>query len=418
MLGRSRTQRGERGGDEQYTAAAAAATAAGDDVVAANAWTYLLGYVALEGRRHDELALIMTTAQAAVQRTGDRALQRQLDIVLGNDLGYLGKADEALVHCDAAAAAAGDDAEAQEDARGCRARALQYAGKPREAAAIQRELVAAMTRRLGPDHPLTLAAMTRLAASLRQIGEAADALPLLERVVAGEIRIVGADNIRVGIDLNELSQTQYGLGRFADARASAERCLAIYQRVLPADDERVAIAHAEVAMAAYAQGDVAAARPHYEQSIAAVEAAHRTDTPNYLALLDVYAQFLIAQRDLANADAIIARGLAVAPSIDKREARALSVLEAWSWSEQGRHRDALPVLERAFAALDRANEDPHNVALLEMLLGRERWQNGGDRARAHHLVEDAATLFRTQSATSELATAEQWLAAHPAPAAP
>ncbi|HTJ46124.1 MAG TPA: serine/threonine-protein kinase [Kofleriaceae bacterium] len=407
LIAEAEDEQSEPAAEASYRAAAAGATAAGDDRTAAAAWTELLANIATGGRRHDEALLLETTARATVRRTGDPALARRLDVTLGRTLPA---SPEALVYCQAALVAAGDDADARAEARACQGYVLAALGRNQDALAIQRELADDARRRHGADHPLTGDAELRLAMSLAQLGQLDDALPLFAHVAQITERVDGPDSIKLAQDLKTLAQVQLMTHHRPDARASAERALAIIDRAVPAGDSRRGLAESEVGYLT-ADADPAAARAHFDRAIAAFEAAHQTDSDDFLAVVSQYAEFAIDQKDFAKADALLARGVAVSATRPQRLAQ-LAFYQGSSFGKQGRHADAAAAYQRAVDAMEPKDSDPFNIAWAKLGLGRELWAAGKDRTRAKSLVEEALAGFRAAQAGKEAAEAEAWLAAH------
>jgi PST family polysaccharide transporter len=100
------------------------------------------------------------------------------------------------------------------------------------AVAMHERTLADRERRLGPDHPHTVACRANLAYAYRQGGWLAKAITLYERIFADWTRLLGPDHPRTLRSSNYLASAYFEAGRLADAISLYERTLADRRRLL------------------------------------------------------------------------------------------------------------------------------------------------------------------------------------------
>ena len=91
-----------------------------------------------------------------------------------------------------------------------------------------------------------------------------------------------------------------------------------------------------------------------------------------------------------------------------RGAAALMLMQA------DRFADALPLLERALAAVDERNVEPFNLAMMRWNLARSLDETHGDLARARALALQAEDGFLHSEHPANAEPVTAWLKKHPA----
>ena len=109
---------------------------------------------------------------------------------------------------------------------------LRELGKPAEAEAMEREVLAARRELLGPRHPDTLATMNNLASTLGELGKPAEAEALEREVLAAEREVLGPRHPSTLTTMNNLASTLGELGKPAEAEALEREVLAARRELL------------------------------------------------------------------------------------------------------------------------------------------------------------------------------------------
>jgi tetratricopeptide (TPR) repeat protein len=178
------------------------ASRADDDVIAARAWSLLVGVVGVRQARVGEGHVLARTARAAIARAGDPPRLRAL----------IARNEAALLHV-----------EASYDA----ARALHL------------EAIALSERAAGPDHPEVGAGYANLARTLRAQGDVAGARGAVERALAIFERAYGPAHPHVATVRSHLAGVLIAEAKPAEARREYARALAIAERALGPSTEVV-----------------------------------------------------------------------------------------------------------------------------------------------------------------------------------
>ncbi len=113
--------------------------------------------------------------------------------------------------------------------------ALSYAGRPRDAEAVQRRAVEASRARRGPDHVRTLVAEQNLAGTLVDLGEFEEAKALLDHVVTVGTEVWGAKHPDTLATRRALATLEFTRSNYAAAADIAEAVLNEGRQIYPAD---------------------------------------------------------------------------------------------------------------------------------------------------------------------------------------
>ena len=208
-------------------------------------------------------------------------------------------------------------------------------------------------RVLGPEHPATADSLNDLAMVLQAQGDLVGAQPLCVRALTIREKVRGANHLETAHSLNNLAMLLHAQGDLTGARPLLERALAIKENVLRPDHPDTATTLDNLAALLQAEGDLAAARSLLERrrrsprrSLAqvtptrrrrwtiwrhccrprATSRAHRRssnarwqstktcsgpDDPDTATTIDNLAGLLQAQGDLAGAQPLAERALAI-----------------------------------------------------------------------------------------------------------
>jgi hypothetical protein len=128
-------------------------------------------------------------------------------------------------------------AEAEVERVAAQARLAFSAGRFRDALIMLRDLHAFSAAELGPQHPLTLQALTNVAASLQVQGNNDAALPLALAAAGGLERAAGPEHPETLNALANLAQLHVARGERAAAEPLLRRVYAARRRVLGADHQ-------------------------------------------------------------------------------------------------------------------------------------------------------------------------------------
>jgi predicted negative regulator of RcsB-dependent stress response len=90
-------------------------------------------------------------------------------------------------------------------------------GKLEEAQSLAEQVLSARTRLLGPDHQLTLSAMSNLAEILTRRGDYARAEQLLEQSHATDVRVLGLNSPTTALSTYNLACLELRKGKVDDA---------------------------------------------------------------------------------------------------------------------------------------------------------------------------------------------------------
>jgi hypothetical protein len=158
---------------------------------------------------------------------------------------------------------------------------------------LAKDLHEAWNQRLGPDHPQTLTAATRLAHALRNLAEFSQARQLDEDTLASRRRVLGEDHPDTRRSANNLAVGLSALGDHQAARQLDEDTLASRRRVLGEDHPHTLNSANNLAVDLSALGDHQAARQLHEDTLTRYRRVLGEDHPdtlrtaNYLAY-DLY----------------------------------------------------------------------------------------------------------------------------------
>ncbi len=248
------------------------------------------------------------------------------------------------------------------------------AGDPEQAEATLRRAVAMLERIFDHDHPSVLRAVGNLAMTVSILGRSAEAIELHRRVIAGMEQRFGDDHANVAIALNNIGIDQLAVGDVEAAAASHRRALEIREQSLGMEHMLTASSLANLADVQLALGDVTAAERGYRRALPIFEGA-------------IGREAFPVSYPLTGLGEVL--------------------------NEQGRHAEALPLLERALAIRESVPCPPPEMLHTRFELARALYATDTDRARALELARSALELARgLEGEVSRKAELRAWLREH------
>jgi eukaryotic-like serine/threonine-protein kinase len=270
---------------EQMTSDAIRAAAdAKDDLLAARAWTQLIGIVGDVQARHDDALALQAFAEAALARADADALLRA---ELLDQIGNVRWAKASYGDARALHQRAYDLRRTQlpdDDPR--LAASLQHLGglawsegRLDEARALLERAIEIEERALGAEHPKVM----RLGSNLGAIAIAQGDLDAAERYHRQSLtiaeRAMGSDHFVVGASANNLADVARMRGRFDEAHVLLDRAEMILVRIFGRDHPHVFTTIQSRGELALAEHQPALAAAHFERALAGFEASVGADHP-------------------------------------------------------------------------------------------------------------------------------------------
>jgi tetratricopeptide (TPR) repeat protein len=206
-------------------------------------------------------------------------------------------------------------------------------------------------------------------------------------------------------------------GRYAEALTSVQESVELKEQILGKDHPDVAISLGNVAFVLSKLHRPGEALAYSERALAIDEKALGVDHPSTALQLSNQADLLNLLGRFSEADGLGRRALA----IWKREAGEDSPLVAVALTSIGRSslglgdaREAIAVLERAYAIRRSSDPEPNNLADTEFLLAQALWPKHAGRPQAINLAVEARAHYVKVPDTEAAAEVTRWLAAHDA----
>ncbi|NKI35636.1 serine/threonine protein kinase [Wenzhouxiangella sp. XN79A] len=146
-----------------------------------------------------------------------------------------------------------------------------------EAEPLLRETLASQRELFGDEHPMTLAAVSNLAGSLRQQGRPDEALPFYRETLDGFLDLYGERHSRSLIARHNLGNCLLDLGRPDESAALHREALVLGREELPDNDFVLGMFELGLGKSELARGNPAAAVPLLESAEARIAAAAGAD---------------------------------------------------------------------------------------------------------------------------------------------
>ena len=182
----------------------------------------------------------------------------------------------------------------------------EQVGRPADALALRKDVMARRRAALGSDHRLTLAAEARLAVTYLELKQPNQAQPHLAHALQGLTTAQGADDPTVLAVTERLADAELALGEFPAACRTLEGVVARYERA--GQDLSAASAATTLAKALIKDGRHAEACDRLRNVVDIRSRLLGTDDPETLATLRNLASSLVWNGDYAEAS-IVARNV-------------------------------------------------------------------------------------------------------------
>jgi DnaJ-domain-containing protein 1 len=262
---------------------------------------------------------------------------------------------------------------------------------------LEEHVLAALRRALGEEHPDTLKAMGNLAQMLKAQGDLASAGKLQEQVLAALRRVLGEKHPDTLVATDNLAETLKAQDDLSGAGKLQEQVLAALRRVLGEEHPDTLLAMNNLGQTLYAQGDLAGARKLEEEVLAVSRRVLGEEHPQTLTTMSNLAQTLHAQGDLVGArklqEPLLAARRRVLGEEHPKTLLATAHL-AQTLYAQGYLEDARKLQEQVLAALRRVLGEEHPDTLKEMSNLAVMLYAQGDLASARKLEEEVLAVSR------------------------
>jgi tetratricopeptide (TPR) repeat protein/predicted Ser/Thr protein kinase len=260
-----------------------------------------------------ERALELNDAALARAPAGDPDLRHGLLRVRGTLLTELGRFDEARAALDAAQAAwPAAPARRAAEVGLARARIDEEAGRPREAEAGYRALIAAVDAgTLDADDASVETARSNLLGQLRDSGRLDEALVLADQVLARRLQRDGARHPRTLSTRHNRASVLQAMGRLDEAVADASAVLADRSQVLGREHSATQTTAQVLANMHLERGELDLAEPLVRESLAFFAGRFGDDHAQALTSLNALAYLLEARGDVDEAETAYRRILAL-----------------------------------------------------------------------------------------------------------
>ena len=414
----------EKAGDlaaaaENLQVAARAAAEAADDHLAAVAWTRLSRVVGYRQKRLDQADLLLTAAENAIIRAGDRAgnpdiLRGELFTARAAVSLTRGERDEARRNFELALEArqralpAGHPDIARSLANvGAMSRSL---GRLDESIGFYERALALKNETLGPSHPSTATTLFGLGVTYKAQGRYDRAAELLERALAIREKTLGPEHPEVARLLNEL-------GYLARLGGDHDKAIARHRAAIDMATVALRAGHPDIGkyenglgQALHETGELGEAGAAYQRALDIFLAAHGPDHHEVgVALVNLGRAAQDRERCF---DALVhyERALAIFEAREPKIHAAFPLTGIGACRvRMGQPGQAMAMLERALELRVAGNAEPAELADTQLELAKALWDARGDRRRAVGLAQSALEGYLAAGDENRVAIARDWL---------
>ncbi len=401
-------------GEPEFLQAVYAAEAGKADEIKVEAWLQLTN-LAIEGSRFEVAAERLQQASAALARLGTK-WDLKVRVLASEALLYSrqSKYAEALPVAHRAREMAEQHTElpSQIYAMLVEATILNAAARPAEALANFQKILA-YHESFGHQRIEVAATLGNMASAEMLLGKLDDAIAHMTAALAIDEAIYGRQSIDVARALTGLAAAQSAKGDAQTALATNKEALAIIAKVAGEDSEQYAQALGQLSENLIGLGKRAEALPYLDRALAIQTAKLGTGHVQTLTIALTKCDALSAARKHAEAIETCTTALATAERAFGKDNPLLFLFAAHSglaYSEAKNYKDASAMFERAIRI---GATDPSDIAFLQMLDARARWELG-DKRRAIELARTAHDAFVTfgEAKADQAKEAAAWLAEH------
>jgi tetratricopeptide (TPR) repeat protein len=405
-----------------YEAAFSAAIAAGHDDVVARAALSMAGLSSRTGE-FAEADRWLELGAAAIDRRADGAdeLRAELESERGAVDFHRGAFDSALEHFRRTleleqAAGRGDH-----PSRGATylnmGLALTRLGRYEDSLASLDEALTREQHHFGESHPRVVRVLSSLCEVRSYVGRMEEALGACEQGLAFTKETTTTDDPRLVHLLTNYGTVLFRAGRYADTERVYLEALAMAERVYGKDDPMVGNLLNNLGVLYVDTKELAKAQAQYGRALTLFETAFGPEHPAVGILRTNLAMAYANDGKLDEAEALLRQSIEVLTKTlgEDHVDLALSLAELGRvQSRRGRHRDAIPLFERAEALREKAGGEAIELADTKYSLALSAWEVGQEQ-RAHTLLGQARALYEEAGGErlSKLEEIDAWLAAHP-----
>jgi Flp pilus assembly protein TadD len=263
---------------------------------------------------------------------------------------------------------------------------LRAQGNLSGARSLQEQALSISRRVLGDEHQATLAMMTNLAEILRSQGDLSGTSALQEQVLSIGRRVLGEEHPGTLVTMNNLAGTLQAQGDLRGARALQEKSLSVIRCMLGEEHSDVLASMNNLASMLREQGDLDGARVLHEHVVAICCRVLGEEHPNTLISMSNMAETQM-QGDVSGARVLKERVLSVRRRVLGEEhpdtLKSMHTLAVALWA-QGDVDGARTLHEQALSTRRRVLGDRHSDALTSMSdLALTLWRLGAcDEAEA------------------------------------
>lgn len=300
-------------------------------------------------------AMIAPAAKRVGEAFADRPLtEAGVREAIQGVLREIGRSDLALPHAEIALAIRrrklGEDHPATLASLNDYGRVLKSMGRIPEAATAYKEAMERRRRVLGEEHQDTIGSMNNYAGALELLGKGTEAEPLLKQALQVRRRALGEDHVDAITSLNNYAKVLTNLGRLAESETLCREVLERRRRVQGNDHPLTLTALNNLAYTVRKQGRSAEAEPLYRQALDDYRRVMGEDHPATLTSINNYAYVLQTLGRLDEAEPLFQQAL-------ERRRRVLGADHPdtiWSLASyaivlqaQGRFNEAEPIAREA-----------------------------------------------------------------------
>ena len=222
------------------------------------------------------------------------------------------------------------------------------------------------------------------ARQLSKQGKYSEAIPLLERALVILENAGASETPDAATVLNFLGLQHYYQGNYSKALPLFQRSLAIREKALGADHPNTATSLNNLAILYRDQGNYTEALPLLQRSLAILEKVLGLDHPEVSTVLKKLAKLYEAQGKGTQAEPLYRRTREIEakikpPLVAPGEVEELERLlqQADQFSKQGKHNEAIPLLERALVIVENAGVyEIATATLIINFLGMQHYYQG------------------------------------------
>jgi len=282
-----------------------------------------------------------------------------------------------------------------------------------EAEKVIRRAVDLTQEAYGADHPKHATALAILSQVLRGANKEAEALVAARQALAIFVGAYGEEHPFVGGSRMNLATSLINAEQFDEARVQLTKADAIFAKLYGPNHPTRAAIGGNLGELEMQQHHYDAALAAFQNALSVIEHSRGPESAEAAGVHRDIAGALVAQGKLADALVHSQRDVAILDKTGKDNPRLPTAQMQLAEIELalGHPAIAAPAAERGLVLSEAQGDDaePNELARLRFALARALWDTGGDRVRARKLAEQAET---GQTDAGRKADVTKWLASH------